>query len=68
MKASIIKERCAADKRICKPFMECPEKAIQWIEDDNELLGCRMEVDSEKCVGCSTCVPLCCGGCIVLND
>ncbi len=67
MKAFIIKERCAADNRICKPLSECPSKAIAWVEDDEEPLGCRMEVDLEKCDGCGICVPLCCGNCIELK-
>ena len=64
MKAHIDKRKCSSDNRICKPLKECPEKAISWIEDDEEPLGSRMEIDEEKCAGCGVCVPLCCGDCI----
>ncbi|MCL2774849.1 MAG: 4Fe-4S binding protein [Oscillospiraceae bacterium] len=64
MKAYIDKQKCSSEPRICKPIAECPEKAISWIEDDEEPLGSRMEIDEEKCTGCGICVPLCCGDCI----
>ena len=64
MKAYIDKRKCASEKGLCKPLTECPEKAITWIEDDDEPLGSRMEIDEEKCTGCGICVPLCCGDCI----
>jgi len=61
MKAYIDKRKCASEKSLCKPLTECPEKAITWIEDDDEPLGSRMEINEEKCTGCGICVPLCCG-------
>jgi len=64
MKAYIDKRKCSSDNRICKPITECPEKAISWIEDEDEPLGSRMEIDEEKCTGCGICVPLCCGDAI----
>ena len=64
MKAYIDKRKCPSENRMCKPLSECPEKAISWIEDDDEPLGSRMEIDEEKCTGCGICVPLCCGNCI----
>jgi len=67
MKAYIDKRKCSSDKRICKPLGECPEKAITWIEDDDEPLGSRMEIDMDKCIGCGICVPLCCGDCIEIR-
>ncbi len=67
MKAHIIKERCAADSRICKPLKECPENAICFIEDENEPLGGYMKIEIEKCSGCGICVPLCCGNCIEIK-
>lgn len=67
MKAIIDKAKCMSDNRICKPLQECPQGAIVWVEDDDEPLGSRMEVDNEKCVGCGTCVPLCCGNCIEIK-
>jgi len=67
MKAHIDKRKCSSDKRICKPIAECPEKAIAWIEDEEEPLGARMEIDMDKCNGCGICVPLCCGDCIEIR-
>ena len=67
MKAMIDKRKCIADKRLCKPMTECPEGAISCIEDDDEPLGARIEIDEEKCTGCGVCVPLCCGDCIEMK-
>lgn len=67
MTAKIDKQKCASDNRICKPLTLCPEKAIVWIEDEDEPLGSRMEVIEEKCTGCGICVSLCCGNCIEIK-
>lgn len=67
MKAYIDKNKCASDNRICKPLKQCPTGAISWVEDDDEPLSSRMEVDSDKCTGCGICVGLCCGHCIELK-
>ena len=64
MKACIDKRKCSSDIRICKPLTECPTQAILWVEDEEEPLGSRMEINEEKCTGCGICVPLCCGDCI----
>ena len=66
MKARIDNRKCYSDNRLCKPITQCPEKAISWIEDENEPLGSRVEINAEKCTGCCICVPLCCGDCIDL--
>ena len=68
MKACIDKRKCPADNRFCKPVVECPEKAILWIEDEDEPFGGRMEIDEEKCSGCGICIPLCCGDAIELRQ
>jgi NAD-dependent dihydropyrimidine dehydrogenase PreA subunit len=67
MKAYIDMDKCASDNRICKPLKECPVGAINWIEDDDEPLGSRMEINNESCTGCGICVDLCCGHCIELK-
>lgn len=48
MKAYIDKARCMSDNRICKPLLECPQSAISWVEDDDEPLGSRMEIDHKN--------------------
>ena len=48
MTAKIDEQERASDNRICEPLTLCPEKAIVWIEDDEEPLGSRMEVIEEK--------------------
>lgn len=67
MKAYVGKKKCAAQPSICQPLQKCPAKAIAFIEDEDEPLGGRMEIDEEKCTGCGECVPLCCGNCIELR-
>ncbi|NLO12769.1 MAG: 4Fe-4S binding protein [Clostridiales bacterium] len=67
MIAVIDRRKCASDQRICKPLRECPTSAIFWVEDEDEPLGSRMEIDPEKCDGCGICVPLCCGNCIEMR-
>lgn len=67
MKAYIDKRKCASDNRICKPMKECPAGAISWVEDEEEPLGSRMEIDQDKCNGCGLCVSLCCGHCIEIK-
>lgn len=64
MKAYIDKKKCASDNRICKPLKDCPKNAISWVQDNDEPIGSRMEVDHGKCDGCGICITLCCGQCI----
>lgn len=64
MKPYIIKEKCAAQPDICPPMKSCPNHAFSYIEDDNEPIGGRIEIDYEKCEGCGKCAGLCCGHCI----
>lgn len=67
MKAYIDSKKCASQKAICKPFAECPQKAIVYTEDEDLPLGSKMEVSEELCVGCGHCVEICCGHCIELK-
>ncbi|MDR3645262.1 MAG: hypothetical protein P4M02_09345 [Clostridia bacterium] len=68
MKAVIIKQKCPAQPNICQPMKNCPSSAISYIEDEEEELGGRMEVDAGQCTGCGACVPLCCGDCIEMRE
>lgn len=67
MKAKIDKRKCPSDNRMCKPLKECPVQAIHWVEDEDEPLGSRMEVDEAACTGCGKCAALCCGSCITVE-
>lgn len=67
MKPFIIKERCAAQPDICPPMKECPTKSFSFIEDEDEPIGGRIEINYEKCEGCGQCVSLCCGSCIEMR-
>ena len=64
MKPYIIKEKCAAQPDICPPMKSCPNNDFSYIEDDDEPIGGRIEINYEKCERCGKCVDLCCGNCI----
>lgn len=66
MKASIDLNRCSVQLSMCKPIKECPNKAILYSEDENAILGAKMEVDMERCEGCGNCILVCCGDAISL--
>jgi NAD-dependent dihydropyrimidine dehydrogenase PreA subunit len=68
MKAIIDLNRCAVQLEICKPIKECPNKAILYSEDENAMLGAKMEIDADLCVGCGNCILVCCGNAISLME
>ena len=68
MKAFIDMNRCSVQLAICNPAKECPNQAILYLEDENAMLGARIEVDGTRCKGCGTCVPICCGNAISLKE
>jgi len=57
----ILKKKCPAQANICKAILACPNHAISYVEDDDEPLGGRIEIDYTKCSGCGTCAQECCG-------
>ncbi len=67
MKPFIVKEKCAAQPDICPPMKACKNKAFSYVEDDDEPLGGRIQIDHEKCEECGSCVDLCCGHCIEMR-
>lgn len=67
MKVYIIKKRCAAQPDICLPLKKRPVKAFTYIEDEDEPLGGRVELNTDKCTGCEECVGLCCGNSIEMR-
>jgi len=52
---------------IIPPIKECPEKAVTFVEDEDEPIGGRIVIDDEKCTGCGLCVNICCGHCIEMK-
>ena len=67
MKPFIDKTKCSAQPNICPPMKECPKQAISFVEDEEEPIGGRIEIDAEKCDGCGKCVDICCGHCIEMR-
>ena len=68
MRPFIVKEKCAAQPNICPPMKECPKGAFSFIEDEDEPIGGRVEIDLEKCDSCGKCVNDCCGNCIEMRE
>ncbi|NSW93016.1 MAG: hypothetical protein HPY74_20645 [Firmicutes bacterium] len=68
MKPIIIKAKCPAQAMICKAIRACKNEAVKYIEDENEPLGGRIEIDYNKCEVCGTCAEECCGNAIVMAE
>ena len=68
MKALVDLIRCPVHLSMCKPIKECPNQAILFSEDENAMLGVKMEVDPELCEGCGNCILVCCGDAISFVD
>ena len=67
MKPYVIKEKCFVQPNICPPIKSCPGGAFSYVEDEDEPIGGRIEIDYEKCDGCGKCVGLCCGDCVEMR-
>ncbi len=67
MKPFIIKEKCAAQPNICPPMKSCSNNAFYYVEDEDEPIGGRIEIDYTKCNECGLCVDKCCGNCIEMR-
>ena len=61
MKPVINKNKCPAQKEMCKVIQACPEGALNYIADENEPLGGKIVVDEALCSECGLCVEECCG-------
>lgn len=68
MKVQIDLNKCSAQLEICKPLIDCPNKAFIYFKDENAVLGAQMEIDEAKCDGCGICIPICCGDAIFFKD
>jgi Pyruvate/2-oxoacid:ferredoxin oxidoreductase delta subunit len=67
MRPIILKEKCPAQANICKGIVACPNQAMSYVEDDDEPLGGRIQIDYERCIGCGTCAKECCGMAIIME-
>lgn len=61
MTAVVIKRKCPAQNELCQAIPACSSHAISYQADENEPLGGKILVDSEKCNDCGACVQACCG-------
>lgn len=61
MTAVVIKRKCPAHNELCQAIPACPSQAISYQPDENEPLGGKILVNSEKCNDCVACVQACCG-------
>jgi Pyruvate/2-oxoacid:ferredoxin oxidoreductase delta subunit len=68
MKPVIDKRRCSALESVCLAIPACPNRAIAYVEDDEEPLGGRIVVDYALCDECGACVAECCGEAIQMRD
>lgn len=68
MKVQIDLNKCSVQLEICKPLIDCPNKAILYLKDENAILGAKLEIDEAKCDGCGICIPICCGDAISFKD
>ena len=67
MKPYLIKRRCPAQATMCRPLQVCPSGAIQYVADEEEPLGGRIEFDHDRCEECGKCVDECCGKAIEMR-
>jgi Pyruvate/2-oxoacid:ferredoxin oxidoreductase delta subunit len=68
MKPVLLKNRCPAQKDMCKAIVACPQGAVVYISDENERLGGRIIFDYEKCDSCGLCASECCGSAIEMRE
>ncbi|MCG1013204.1 4Fe-4S binding protein [Tepidanaerobacter sp. GT38] len=64
---SYFKGEISCTGNICKAIIACLNHAISYVEDDDEPLGGRIEIDYAKCTGCGTCAKECCGMAIIME-
>ena len=64
----VAKEKCAAQPEICPSMKICKTKAMNFVADENEPLGGRIEIDYSKCDGCGDCIATCCGTAIAFAE
>jgi Fe-S-cluster-containing hydrogenase component 2 len=67
MTAVVLKRKCPAQNDLCQAIPACPNDAIYYLADENEPLGGKILVDSEKCNDCGACVQACCGQAMEIN-
>ena len=67
MKPFIVRQRCAAQPDVCPPMKTCLNGAFSYVEDEDNPIGGRIEIDFKKCGSCGKCVDICCGNCIEMR-
>lgn len=55
------KRKCPAQADICTVIKACPNEAIRYVEDEQEPLGGRIEIEVALCDDCGLCIEVCCG-------
>lgn len=68
MKPTINKRKCLATKDYCKSMQVCPNAALVYVADVNEIMRGRIELIEALCTGCGSCVEVCCAQAITLVD
>jgi formate hydrogenlyase subunit 6/NADH:ubiquinone oxidoreductase subunit I len=61
MKPVINRRKCPVQKDLCKAIQACATGAIYYVEDEDEPLGGRIEINDALCNACGLCVSACCG-------
>ncbi len=67
MKPFLEKGKCMVQPDYCPVIKACEQKAVSFVEDDDEPLGGRILFDLGKCIGCGTCATTCCGEAVTLK-
>jgi len=68
MKPVLNKRRCSAQEQICLAIPACSQRAVYYVQDEEEPLGGRIEFDYTRCDGCGKCAEECCGQAVEMRE